>query len=173
MREPIPPQPDEYAPYYAPYISKVGAGPLLEQLEANGQATRALLSSLDPEKVNHAYAPGKWTLGQLVGHLSDTERVFAYRLLHAARGGGGALPGMDQEVWAQTRDVSGLTLADLAAEFAAVRAATLFLLRGLNGADWSRVVHASGADMTVRALAHVIAGHELHHIGLLRERYLA
>lgn len=172
MREPTRPQPGEYAPYYATYVSKVGLEPLLEQLEANGQATVALLSGLDPARVNHAYAPGKWTLGQLVGHMSDTERVFAYRLLHAARGGSGALPGMDQEVWAQARSVSGLSLADLAAEFAAVRQATLFLLRGLKGADWDRVVNASGADMTVRALAYIIAGHELHHLSLIRERYL-
>ena len=170
--EPQRPQPGEYHPFYETYISKVGPGPLLEQLEVNGQATTSLLTGLDPARVGFAYAPGKWTLGQVVGHLADAERVFAYRALHAARGGTGALPGMDEQGWAAARDVSGLSLAELAAEFAAVRQATLFLLRGLTPPDWGRTVNASGWDISVRALAYVVAGHELHHLGLIQERYL-
>ncbi len=171
MSEPTRPQPNEYDPYYAKYVSKVGEGPLLDALAANGARTAEIIRNLDPARADFAYAPGKWSVRQVLAHMADVERVFAYRALHAARGGEGALPGMDEQRWAEARDVTGVTLADLAAELAALRQGTLLLLRPLRPQDWSRSVQASGAQVTVRALAFMIAGHELHHQEALRERY--
>ena len=162
----------EYHPYYETYVSLVGPGSITATLEANASETLDLLGRIPEDRANLAYAPGKWTLKQVVGHMSDTERVFAYRLLRAARGDTTRLAGFDQDPWAGAWDVTGVPLASLVAEFGAVRASTLFLLRHLGPDDWTRRVNASEADVSVRALAFMIAGHELHHMGVLKREYL-
>lgn len=174
MFDPGPPTPQEYVPYYGTYISLVPDGPIVSTLERQVGETVALLSGLSEAQAAHAYGPGKWTLKQVVGHLLDTERVFAYRLLGAARGDEGTpLPGFDEAGWARIWDVSRIPLPDLSAELGAIRTSTLFLLRHLGERDWERRVTANGVTFTARALAYTIAGHELHHRRILEERYLA
>ncbi|MFC4427636.1 DinB family protein [Deinococcus navajonensis] len=170
----IRPAPQDYAPFYETYIRLVGPGPIAEILHGQLAGTLSLLTTLSEAQANHAYAPGKWTVKQMVGHVIDTERVFAYRLLRAARGDDSTpLAGYDDERWAATWAVDGLALAALAEEWQAVRTSNVFLLRHLSEADWDRRVTANGASFTVRALAYAIAGHELHHRNLLTSRYLA
>ncbi|MFC4639743.1 DinB family protein [Deinococcus hohokamensis] len=169
----IRPAAQDYAPFYARYIELVGPGSIVETLEGQLNGSLTLLAGLNEAQANHAYAPGKWTVKQLVGHVIDTERVFAYRLLRAARGDEATpLAGYDDEAWAATWAVDRLPLSALAAEWQAVRTSTVFLLRHLGEGDWERRVVANGAAFSVRALAYAIAGHELHHRHLLTTRYL-
>ncbi|HEX8556967.1 MAG TPA: DinB family protein [Pyrinomonadaceae bacterium] len=170
---PARPGPDEYAAYYEKYVSLAAdAGDVLETLERQGAETLALLRGLPEERGAHRYGEGKWSVRQLVGHVNDTERLFAYRALAIARGDGAPLPGMDQEVWMAGSDFDSRALGDLADEFEAVRASTLHLLRHLSPDAWARRGVASDNEVTVRALAYIIAGHEAHHLRILRERYL-
>jgi uncharacterized damage-inducible protein DinB len=166
------PEPNEYASYYETYVSKVGGAEVLEALERQGAETLALLRGLAEERGAHRYGEGKWSVKQLVGHVMDTERLFSYRALAIARGDRQPLPGMEQEVWMAGSDFDSRTLSSLAEEFESVRAATLHLLRHLSPEAWARRGVASGNEVTVRALAYIIAGHEAHHVGILRERYL-
>ncbi|HEX8498952.1 MAG TPA: DinB family protein [Pyrinomonadaceae bacterium] len=174
MSAPAPARPEanEYAAYYEKYVSKVPDADLTGTLERQAAETLALLRSLPEERGAHRYAPGKWSVRQLVGHMNDTERIFSYRALAIARGDRAALPGMDQEEYMAGVDFDSRTLADLADEFEAVRAATLHLLRHLSPEAWARRGTASDNEVTVRALGYIIAGHEAHHVGVLRERYL-
>ena len=174
MSAPAParPEPNEYASYYERYISKVPDANLIETLERQGAETLALLRALPEERGGHRYEPGKWSIKQLVGHISDGERLFSYRALSIARGDRAPLPGMEQEEWMAGVDFDARTLADLVDEFEAVRGATLHLLRHLSPEAWARRGTASGNEVTARALAYVIAGHEAHHVRVLRERYL-
>ncbi len=167
-----PPEATEFPPYYARYVALVGPDDLLAALTGGPDALEALLAGGPPTLGDVAYAPGKWTVKEVLGHLCDTERVFAYRLMRAARGDGTPLPGYDDEAWASAWDVSGLSVPELLGEFRAVRAASAQLVRHLNAAAWDRTVTANGGVFTVRALAYLIAGHERHHRALLREQYL-
>ncbi len=169
---PARPESSEYAPYYERYISLVPDEDLVQTLERQGAGTLALLRGLPEERGAHRYAPGKWSVKQLVGHVSDGERIFSYRALAFARGDPQALPGMEQEEWMAGADFDARTLSDLLDEFEAVRAATLHLLRHLSPEAWARRGVASDNEVTVRALAYIIAGHEAHHVRVLRERYL-
>ncbi len=169
---PARPESNEYAVYYERYVSLVPEGELIETLERQAAETLALLRTLPEERGAHRYEPGKWSVKQLVGHISDGERLFAYRALSIARGDRAPLPGMEQEEWMAGVDFDARTLADLAEEFEAVRAATVHLLRHLSPEAWARRGTASDNEITVRALAYIIAGHEAHHISILRERYL-
>ena len=170
---PARPEPTEYASYYEKYISRVpDDADLIETLERQGAETLALLRALPEERGGHRYEPGKWSVKQVVGHISDAERIFSYRALSIARGDSAPLPGMEQEVWMAGVDFDARTLSDLLEEFAAVRASTLHLLRHLSPEAWARRGTASDNEVTVRALAYIIAGHEAHHVGILKERYL-
>jgi uncharacterized damage-inducible protein DinB len=166
------PESNEYAPYYETYVSKVPDADLIETLERQSAETLALLRALPEGRGAHRYEPEKWSVKQVVGHMCDGERLFSYRALSIARGDGAALPGMDQEVWMAGADFDARTLRDLLDEFEAVRASTLHLLRHLPPEAWARRGTASDNEVTVRALAYIIAGHEAHHVGVLRERYL-
>src|ERR1044071_1498417 len=166
------PEASEYAPYYERYISLVPDADLVETLERQGAETLALLRGLSEEKGAHRYEPGKWSVKQLVGHVNDGERIFSYRALAFARGDGQALPGMEQDEWMAGVDFAARTLSDLIDEFESVRAATLHLLRHLSPEAWARRGIASDNEVTVRALAYIIAGHVAHHVRVLRERYL-
>ena len=174
MSAPVPvrPEANEYAPYYEKYISLVPEGDVTAALERQGAETLALLRALPEERGGHRYEPGKWSVRQVVGHVNDGERIFAYRALAIARGERASLPGMDQEEYMAGVDFDARTLSDLADEFEAVRASTLHLLRHLSPEAWARRGTASDNEVTVRALAYIIAGHEAHHVGVLRERYL-
>ncbi len=162
------PDPSEYAPAYAGYVAAVPAGPLLDTLRAQPEALARLLGGAAPDA---AYAPGKWTVHQLLRHLVDTERVFAYRALRFARGDASPLPGFDENAWAEAADVSGRTLDETLAEFRAVRASTVALFAGFPADVWDRSGTASGNRMTTRGAAFVVAGHAAHHMAILQDRY--
>jgi len=166
------PDPGEHVPYYAPYVQLVPDGDVLATLAAQIGETVSLLDGLAAERAAHRYAPGKWSLRQVVGHVADAERVFAYRALAFARGDRGELPGFDENAYAEASPSVERPLAEAVADLAAVRGATLSLFRALAPEAWSRRGVANGNPITVRALAWIIAGHERHHVGVLRERYL-
>jgi uncharacterized damage-inducible protein DinB len=162
----------EYNEYYARYIGLVPDGDIVETLEREMETTQALLASVPPEREEYRYAPGKWSLREVVGHLIDTERLFAFRALCFAREGGGELPGMDQEVWARASTAGSRPLAELAEEWALLRRANVLMLRSFTEDDGARVGTASGYSVTVRALPWMMAGHELYHRRLILRDYL-
>ncbi len=164
------PTAEEYAPYYGRYVEKVGPDSLAA-LEAQAKGTAALLATTPESLGEHRYAPGKWSVKEVIGHLSDSERVFSYRALRIGRGDTIDLPGFDENQFVPAGRFERRTLADIAAEFAAVRAATLALFRSFDADAVLRMGSANGQPVSVRALAAILAGHELHHLGLLRERY--
>lgn len=162
----------EHLPYYAQYIALVPAGDVLAALEAQLADTVALLDALGEERAGYRYAPGKWSAREVMGHIVDTERIFAYRALCAARGEGAPLPAFDENAYVAGADFDARSLNSLMGELTAVRRATLALFRNLGEAALARRVVANGAPMSARAAAWIIAGHERHHQLLLRERYL-
>jgi uncharacterized damage-inducible protein DinB len=164
------PEADEYAPYYGRYISRV-TGDTLAALEAQARTTSALLAATSEALGDHRYAEGKWSVKEVIGHLSDAERVFTYRALRVGRGDATPLPGFDENEYMTYASFATRTLADVAGEFAAVRAATLALARSFVPEDLVRRGTASGNPVTPRSLFAIAAGHELHHVSLLRERY--
>lgn len=165
------PDPSEYAPFFQGYVDRVPDGDVLAHLERQGRATCALLVGAGEAKGSFAYAPGKWTLKRLVQHVVDGERLFVYRAMCVARGDTQNLPGFDEDAYAAHDGSDGRLLADVVAEFAAVRVATILFFRGLDGPAWTRVGTANGRPIGVRALPWILAGHELHHLAVLRERY--
>ncbi|HUR95789.1 MAG TPA: DinB family protein [Gemmatimonadales bacterium] len=167
-----PPTRDEFAPYYAGYIDRVPAGAEILELLANQAAeTQAKFASVAESRGVHRYAPGKWNVKELIVHLSDTERIMAYRALRIGRGDQTPLPGFDQDTYVPHSGADAQPLAALVTEFAQVRAATVALLRHLPPEAWTRRGTASDAPFSVRALAWIIAGHERHHLSTLAERY--
>jgi uncharacterized damage-inducible protein DinB len=166
------PEANEYAPYYEKYVSLVPDADIAGTLARQNEETLALLGTVAEERAGFRYEPGKWSIKQVVGHLIDAERIFAYRALAIARGERQALPGMEQDEYMARADFDARTLADLTEEFAHVRRANVLMLRGLDAEAWSRRGVASDNEVTVRALAYIIAGHEAHHVQILRARYL-
>jgi hypothetical protein len=166
------PAKDEYAPYYEKYTSLVPEGDVVATLTQQVGGTLALLRSLPEEQGSFRYAPEKWSIKELVGHIIDTERIFAYRALRIGRGDTTPLPGFEQDGYITNGNFEGRQLSDLASEFETIRQSTLFLLKHLSDEAWVRRGVASENEVTVRALAHIIAGHELHHLEILRSRYL-
>lgn len=166
------PAPTEAAEYFHKYINQVGSGDIRQLLDTQAREMQALLAGISDEQSRHRYAPDKWSIRQVLSHLSDTERVFTYRALWFARGCGGALPSFDHEVAIATAGADDRPWADHIEEFRTVRAATLTLFRGFAADAWDRQGIASGNPVTVRALAYIVAGHVTHHVKILRERYL-
>jgi uncharacterized damage-inducible protein DinB len=167
------PQDGEFAEYAKADIDRVVGDDAVEILTAQARDTLALLESLDEAKVaGLTYASGKWTLKEVVGHLADDERIFAYRALCLARGDSLPLLGFDEKVYVASADFERRSLADLMAEYRAVRQATITLLAGLPSDAWRRRGTVNGYSASVRGLAFHIAGHELHHLRILREKYL-
>jgi uncharacterized damage-inducible protein DinB len=167
------PMPGEFADYASADIAAVGGDDAVDILLHLADSTEALFRSLaEPAERGMTYAPGKWTLKQVLGHLVDDERIFAYRLLCVARGEEGELPGFDENRYAATGEFDRRSLDDLLAEYASVRAATLDMLRGLPESAWARRGRVNGYECSVRGLAFHIAGHELHHHRTVRERYV-
>ncbi len=165
------PDSDEYAPYYDTYISKVPDQDLLQLLKEQIEDTCALLSKVPESGADAAYAPGKWTIKEVAGHMVDTERIMAYRLLRVARGDTTPLPGFEQNDYVRTGGFQARPLASLVEEFRIARASTLALLQGLDEAALARRGVADGKTVSARALAYIIAGHERHHVGILQQQY--
>lgn len=166
------PAPDEYAPYYDAYIRKVPDGDVVHALRAQLPDTLATLRAVPESRAGHRYAEGKWSIREVVGHVCDAERVFAYRAMRFARADTTELPGFDENAFVANARFDERSLASLVDEFAAVRGATTAFFDGLFPDEWMRVGTANGKTMSVRALAWVIAGHERHHLQVLKERYL-
>lgn len=164
------PQPDEYSQYYEKYVSLIGDD-VLGALEAQRVQLAQLLAGRSERDGNFRYAPDKWSVKEVIGHVSDAERIFSYRLLRIARGDATPLAGFEQDNYIATGAFGERTLADMAAELAAVRIATLALVQSLPTEAWTRVGTASNNPVSARALAYVIAGHELHHKKILEEKY--
>ena len=164
---------NEYLEYYHKYVTRVPDGDIIAILATQLEDTLTLLRDVSDERALHAYAPGKWTIKEVIGHMSDVERVMSYRALRFARGDGTALPGFDENSWAPAGEFNARPIASLVAELASVRRSTIALLAGLPSAAWTRTGAANNAQVTVRALAWIIAGHELHHRELVATRYLA
>jgi uncharacterized damage-inducible protein DinB len=167
------PEETEYLPYYGRYVSLVTGDDILKALSDQLSETLALLRSVPESQGNFRYDAGKWSIKELVGHMIDTERIFAYRALRFARNDTTPVPGFEQDDYIRNASFDACALGDLAAEFESVRRATLFLFKHLDGDAWTRRGVASESEVSVRALAYIIAGHELHHVGILRDRYLS
>jgi hypothetical protein len=165
------PQPGEYAPYYDRYISLVPGDDILNTLDQQRRQTMLLLSGRDDEDGDFRYAPDKWSAKEVLGHVCDTERVFSYRALRIARADATPLEGFEQDDYVRNGPFAKRPLADLVEDFIAVRRATLSLLRNLDEAAWMRRGIANKSEVSVRALAYIIAGHELHHRRILEEKY--
>jgi hypothetical protein len=170
---PLRPVPGDYLEYFGRYIEKVPDGDLLTTLASQAGETRALLSSpLAEERADFRYAPGKWSLKEVVGHMADTERVMAYRALAFARGEQSPLPSFDEKSYTEEGRFGTRPLKQLVDDFAAARASTLSLFRGFAPEFWLRSGTASGARITVLALGFIVAGHVVHHRQGLLQNYL-
>jgi hypothetical protein len=166
------PDETEYLPYYGKYISLVPDVDILSRLGEQLEGTLVLLRGIPESRGGFRYAPGKWSIRELVGHLIDSERIFAYRALRFSRNDRTPLPGYEQDDYVENASFDDYPLGELAAEFESVRHSTLFLFKHLRADAWMSRGLANESEASVRALAYIIAGHELHHMQLLRDRYL-
>lgn len=167
------PDATEHHPYYGKYIALVPEDDAIRALESQMSDALALLRTIPEAKGDHRYAPDKWTIKEVIGHLIDGERVFAYRALRFARKDQTPLPGFDENTYVPAGGFGRFTLADLASEWETVRRSNLALFRRLDSEAWTRRGVANDSPVSVRALAFIIAGHGRHHVAILRERYLA
>jgi hypothetical protein len=167
-----PPPSDEYGAAYARYVTCLPAGvDVLELLARQRAATVDRFAAVPTDRAGYRYAPGKWTVREVVMHLSDVERIMAYRALRVARGDATPLPGFDENAYAPMSNAEALPLSALAEEWSDVRRATVAMFRHFPADAWTRRGSASGAPVSVRSLAWIIAGHERHHLNVLAERY--
>ena len=167
------PQQGDYALFYEKYVSLVPSGDFLEILRSQREDLITLLSKLSDDQAEFRYAPGKWSIKEVVGHVTDAERIFAYRLLRIARGDETPLASFEQEGYIKHGNFVARPLQDLVEEFAAVREATICLVRSLDDKAWLRRGTASQKEVSVLALAFIIAGHERHHRIILERNYLS
>ncbi len=165
------PQPSEYYEYYGTYINRVPEGNILQILEQENKATARLLGGIAEEHAGYRYAPDKWSIKEVVGHLIDTERVFGYRALSIARADPAELPSMEQDDWAMASNADKRTLPELTLEFVAARQSHVALFESFDSEMWGRRGIASGYEFTVRTFPYILAGHEIHHRKVLIERY--
>jgi hypothetical protein len=169
---PVRPLPTEYPPYYSGYIARVPAGDILQRLRSQLHDALALLTAMPDAKAAYRYAPGKWSVKEVVGHVIDTERIFAYRALAIARGETGPLPGFDENAYVAGAGFDGRSLRSLAEEWSHLRAANVTLFESVAPQAWDHRGTANNRAITARAIPYIIAGHERHHVAVLRERYL-
>ena len=166
------PEQHEYGPYYERYVSLVSGADIISRLDQQLSDTLILLSGVPEEQAEQRYAPDKWSLKEVVGHVLDFERIFGYRVLLVARGDGTPLPGCDQDVMMRGAEFGPYRLRELAVEFEQVRRAHICFFRHLSVGAWDRRGVVNGEGASVRALAYIMAGHELHHRRVIREKYL-
>lgn len=167
------PQEDEYASYHARYVDVVPEKDILDCLVNQSHALQVVLRSADDGWGMHRYAPGKWSVKEILGHLIDSERIFCYRALCFARGEKGELPGFDHDAYVAVANFDQRPLGSFLKDLAALRTATLRLFESFTEEELDRSGTANGQRVTVRGLAFIIAGHERHHQRVLRERYMA
>lgn len=166
------PQSTEYAEYYGRYVDRVPDGDIVAILRAQLVETSAILDRVGPDRIGYRYAPGKWTLHEVVGHVVDMEWVFTSRALCFARGLAEPMPGVEQEDFVKVGDFDRQSWPALLEQWRALRAANTSLFGSFDDEAWNRTGIASGYLVSVRALAYIIAGHERHHMTVIRERYL-
>lgn len=163
---------DEYRDYYSKYIELTTGLNLFDQLEVNRENLKIIFKGLQEEKANYAYAEGKWTMKEVLGHITDTERIFNYRALALARGEKVSLPGYDHDQYAENANFQDLPVEFLLNDYELVRNSTISLFRSFDDEQLMRRGIVNDSEFTVRSLGYVIAGHELHHQQILREKYI-
>ena len=166
------PQPNEAASYYSTYIDRVPGDDIVDVLATQLDETLAFLSEISEEQSLHRYAPDKWSMRELLGHVNDAERVFMFRAVWFARGFPDPLPSYDQEIAVAAAESDKVSWANHVDEFRAIRSASLAFFRNLPDEAWLSSGIASDNSVTVRAIAYIVAGHLSHHLAILRERYL-
>ena len=166
------PLPGEYAEGFAPYLAAAPEGDVLGLLRSQMDEVAGLFGSLTEAQGAHRYAPGKWSLKDLLQHLSDAELIFAYRCLRIGRGDLTPLPGFDEEAYAAVAKADERPLADLLSDFRAVRSASLTLFKGLPEGAWAQKGTGNGRSITARCFPYICLGHAAHHLAVIRERYL-
>lgn len=166
------PSAQEYAPYYGKYISLVTGNDILAVLDNELREFPDFLRSFSEKEAEFRYEPGKWSIKEVLGHIIDAERIFAYRALRIARHDKTPIEGFEQDDYIRFAPFSRCRFADLIEEFEYVRKANLALLRSLEDDAWVQVGTASGNPVTVKALAYIIAGHLLHHRQIIQQKYL-
>jgi len=166
------PEPGEHDPYYSTYVDRLEGEDLMAELELQVSELTELCGGLSEAEGEYRYEAGKWSIKEVLGHLIDTERVFAFRALWFARGETAALPGFDQDEFVRETEFDRRSLASLLAEFGDVRRSNLDLLSSFRDKDWQRSGISNDAGLSVRAIGYILAGHVIHHIEILRERYL-
>ena len=162
----------EFDPFYGRYIERIESDDILRVLARQLTEIDEVLGGLDAEKARYRYAPDKWTVRQVVGHVVDSERIFATRALCVARGEAQPLPGFDENAYAAASRADTRSLADLLRELEHLRRSNISLFEGLNDEAWESMGIANGAPISVRAIAWILAGHADHHLNVIRERYL-
>ena len=166
------PQEGEFNPYYGKYIDLVPDGDVVKTLTRQLSETLGILETIPEDRAGYRYAEGKWSVKELLGHLTDAERIFVYRALCIARGDTQSLPGFEENDYVRGAEFDSLPLSKVIAEFETVRAATISFFENLNEEAWIRKGTANGSGVTVRAIAYILAGHERHHRQVLKDRYL-
>lgn len=162
----------EYAPFYGKYVEKSEGNDPLSALEKSLEEARKFLIQIPEEKAEYRYAEGKWTVKELLQHLSDTERIMAYRALCIARNDKTELPGFDENAYVEALDLSNRSLTDIKEEFLEMKKSTISLFRSFHSEALVRLGKMNGQPASVRALGFIIAGHQRHHFMVLKERYL-
>ena len=166
------PNVNEFDPYYGRYIDLIPDGSVLEMFDRQHDTTMSLLRGIKEDRGTHRYAPGKWSIKEVVGHVMDFERIFAYRALRFARADRTPIPGAEQDDYVASANFDRRSLFDIASEFHHLRQATLLMFRGFDEDALGRIGTANGVEISVRALAYVMAGHERHHMDIIKSTYL-
>lgn len=165
------PRPDEYDAAFERYVSRVPETDVLAALERQPEELRALLASVSPDRETFRYAPGKWSIREVVGHVLDAERVMGYRALAISRGDTASLPGFEEDEYAKAAGHHGRPLASLLEEIAILRKGHVLMLGHLDDGAWVRFGTANALPVTPRALAYILVGHVRHHAAVLGEKY--
>jgi len=167
------PKPGEYAQYYTIYLKQIPDDDnIIKVLEEGRNKIQSLISSISEEKSAYSYAPGKWSIKEVLGHLADLERIMTYRSLCIARGEKKSLPGFEQDDYVKVADFNKRSLVSFAEELLHVRNSSISLFNSYDGETLMRWGVVNNHDTTARAFIFIIAGHEIHHMRILRERYL-
>lgn len=165
------PEEREYDPYFSRYVSLVPEGNFFDLLGVQTHETKNFFESLSEETGNYRYATGKWSIKEVLGHIIDFERVFAYRAMCIARGEQQSLPAFDQDAYAAVAEYEAVPLSKVVQHFTALRVSTFLLLEQFSETAWARTGISNGKAITVRALGYIIAGHERYHMRVISERY--
>jgi hypothetical protein len=165
------PDASEYAPFYHAYVASVPDGDVIELLRSGGRELVEVIGRIPEDRGSFRYGPDKWSIRDVIGHLIDAERIFSYRALRVARSDRTPLPGFEENSYVQTAGSDARTVADLTRELGVVRESTVLLFDSLPDEAWGRSGVASENEVSVRALAYIVAGHARHHLRILRERY--